>query len=171
MRSIERSEPRRSLLADERGGAQVEGAIVVMFFAMMFAFFLWFQHLTHVELSAVRKVGRDVWAPALEGCVSGPPAPARDWVGGFRAVQAEVAPEAASRLDDVTASDIQTSAHASAARPAALGGGSLDIERRGGTECNTKMAEGEIPWGGRVRSLFCERYPLSLNWAEGCAPD
>lgn len=174
MRFIDRSQSRsqsrrKGLLADQRGGAQVEGAIVALFFAMMFAGFLWYQHLTHVNLAAVRTAGRDVWVPALTGCEDGSASAARGWVGGYRSIQREVAPLAANRLDDVTQDDVRTNASGRANRPAMFGGGAIDIERRGGTECNTKMTEGAIPWAGRVRELFCARYPAELKWAAGCS--
>lgn len=167
MRFIDRAE-RKGLLADERGGAQVEGAIVALFFAMMFAGFLWYQHLTHVNLAAVRTAGRDVWVPALTGCEDGSASAVRGYVGSYRSMQREVAPLAAERLDDVTQNDVRTNASGRANRPAMFGGGAIDIERRAGTECNTKMAEGAIPWAGRVRELFCARYPGTLNHAAGC---
>ena len=86
---------------DTRGGAQVEGAMAVLFLAMMFAAFLWYQHVTYVELATVREAGRELWEPALNGCEEGSPAEAQEWVGGYRGVQAELAPAAGEQLSDI----------------------------------------------------------------------
>lgn len=156
---------------DTRGGAQVEGAMAVLFLAMMFAAFLWYQHVTYVELATVREAGRELWEPALNGCEEGSPAEAQEWVGGYRGVQAELAPAAASRLETIRESDVDARAFGHADRPAAFGGGAVEIERVSGTACNPLIPEGRIPWEPRVRQVFCERYPTELLWPDGCAAD
>ncbi|AKF08316.1 hypothetical protein [Sandaracinus amylolyticus] len=158
----------RSLLRDTRGGVHTEGAMVAVLLATLFGGFLWIHGRTRAEIDAVRSAGRDLWRPALEGCDDGAPAPARGWIGGYRGVQRDVAPEAADRLEDVRTSDTVTNEVRHARRPEILGGGLVEVRTRAGTACNTAMVEGEIAWQGRVVELFCERYPLEPNWGAGC---
>jgi hypothetical protein len=158
------------LLRDTRGGVHTEGAMVAVLLAMLFGGFLWIQQRMTAELVAVRSASRDLWAPALEGCDDGLPAPARSWIGGFRGMQRDLAPEAADRLEDVSVAGQMSDDVRYARRPEVLGGGLVEVRMRAGTACNTRMPEGEIQWSQRVVSLFCERYPTQ-HWSAGCGFD
>ncbi|MDQ3036808.1 MAG: hypothetical protein M3Y87_30725 [Myxococcota bacterium] len=146
----------------------LEGAMVALLLAMLFGGFLWVHHRMGAELASVRSASRDLWAPALEGCDDGRPAPARAWVGSFRGTQRDLAPEAADRLEDVLVAASSADDVRYTRRPEVLGGGLVELRTRSGTACNTRMPEGEIAWSVRVVELFCERYPIEPNWRAGC---
>lgn len=167
LRRVLRPAP-RSLMSDERGGIHTEGAMVAITLATLFGGFLWIQARMTAELTAVRSAGRDLWSTALEGCDDGLPAPSRSWIGGFRGMQRDLAPEAADRLEDISVSDSVSDDVQYARRPELLGGGLVEVRMRAGTACNTRMPEGAIDWSGRVVELFCERYPIAMNWPGGC---
>lgn len=143
--------------------------MVAVLLAILFGGFLWIHQRTRTEIDVVRSAGRRLWAPALEGCEEGAPAPARSWIGAYRSTQRDVAPAAADRLEDVRVIDATTREIRQTSRPELLGGGLVEVRTSAGTACNPRLRAGEIAWQQRVVELFCERYPLPPNWPEGCA--
>jgi hypothetical protein len=157
----------RRLLRDRRGAATAEGAIVIMFMAIIFGATLFAYRGYRAAASTVGTPRRAMWPEALAGCPGPTETKLRPSLSGYESTAATIAPTIAPHFEEVTEGKTRRTESRTATAPRVAGGRTTSFEETSETACNTTTVEYAADIRPEVLTLFCSRHP-DPEWPEGC---
>lgn len=160
----------RTLLADERGGASAEGAIVATFLVMIFSACLFVAEALARGEATIETTRQSVWARALDDCPrGGQDSSVMRALGGYPDTAEIISSSYADSFSQVCAETVGATTTATATAQESAGGRTVRFEETSETACNTQETEYGIDARSAALRYFCEIHPEPL-WFEGCDP-